>query len=52
MENFLENLDIPILSPDDKKRLDKPILQPIVQAISFLQSEKSPGPDAFPVEIS
>lgn len=52
MDNFLNQLNIPRLSPDSKIRLDEPITkEEIDAAISSLQSGKSPGPDGFPAEF-
>ena len=52
MDNFLNQLNFPTLSPDGKMRLDEPITkEEIDAAISSLQSGKSPGPDGFPAEF-
>ena len=52
MEDYLNQLNIPMLSSDNKTRLDAPLSQfEIAAAISSLQSGKSPGPDGFPVEF-
>ena len=46
MHNFLSQINIPMLSPKGKMRLDKPITkEEIDAAISSLQSGKYPGPD-------
>ena len=52
VDNFLNSLDMPKVSSDNKTRLDQPITQEeIAAAISSLQSGKSPGPDGFPAEF-
>lgn len=52
MYNFLDNLKISELSPDDRERLDRPITKEEIElAVSSLQSGKSPGPDGFPTEF-
>lgn len=52
MYNFLDNLKISELSPDDGERLDRPITKEEIElAVSSLQSGKSPGPDGFPAEF-
>lgn len=49
---FFENLEIPQICDESKAKLDNPIsLSEILQAISQMQSGKSPGPDGFPVEF-
>lgn len=49
MYNFLDNLKIPELSPDDRERLDRPITK---EETELAVSGKSPGPDGFPAEFS
>lgn len=52
MKVFLNNLNIPGLSTEDQKILEKPITkEEIAKAISSLNSGKSPGPDGFPAEF-
>lgn len=48
MYNFLDNLKIPELSPDDRERLDRPITK---EETELAVSGKSPGPDGFPAEF-
>lgn len=51
-EIFFDCLNIPIVPPDNKNKLDEPIsTEEIVAAISSLQLGKSPGPDRFPDEF-
>lgn len=52
VHQFLNNLNIPGLSPDNQRDLEKPITkEEIGTAISPLNSGKSPGPDTFPVKF-
>ncbi len=52
MDNFLNGLNIPTLSTDNKMKLEEPITkEEIAAAILCLQSGKSPGPDGFPAEF-
>lgn len=49
---FLNDVNIPSLSPDLKKKLEEPISQAeIALAISIMQSGKCPGPDGFLAEF-
>ena len=49
---YLDKLQAPKLSVEDKDRLDQPI-QPeeIVQAMKDFDNNKAPGPDGFPIEF-
>lgn len=52
LENFLNHLIIPKLSPNNKMRLDEHTSkEEIAVAICSLQSRKSPGPDKLPAEF-
>lgn len=52
MEDFLNNLNIPVLSIDNQRILEKPItMEEIAAAILSLNSGKSAGPDGFPAEF-
>ena len=52
MQDFLNNLNIPVLSPDSQGNLEKSITkEEIVIDISSLNSGKSPGPDGFLAEF-
>ncbi len=52
MDNFLNSLNIPTLSTDNKMKLEEPITkEEIAAAILCLQSGKSPGPDGFPAQF-
>lgn len=52
MEDFLNKLNIPALSIDNQRILEKPITrEEIATAILSLNSGKSPGPDGFPAEF-
>jgi len=48
IDNLFKNLDIPQIRSESKTKLDDPIsLTKILQAITQIQSGKSPGPDGF-----
>ena len=52
MDAFFQKLDIPRVSPNDNQALDAPLtLSEIKEAISSMNSGKSPGPDGYPVEF-
>lgn len=52
MQDFFKDLRIPSLSPDQVSNLDKPFTQrEITEAIKWLQTRKSPGPDGRPSEF-
>lgn len=52
MNSFLNNLDIPTVSEETVRSLDEPLsLEEILSCISLMQSNKTPGPDGFPVEF-
>ncbi|KAA8577775.1 hypothetical protein FQN60_005362, partial [Etheostoma spectabile] len=52
MDSFLNNLDIPTVNEELAKRLDEPLsLGEITSCISQMQSNKTPGPDGYPVEF-
>lgn len=51
-DDFLNSLNIPLISSENKLKLDEPISkEEIAAAISSLQSGKSPGPDGFSAEF-
>lgn len=52
MTEFLENLDIPSVTQNDRENLEKPLeAQEIESAIKDMQTGKTPGPDGYPVEF-
>lgn len=51
-DSFMENLNIPTISQNQRAILESPFLEcDIEQAISALQSEKTPNPDGFTCEF-
>lgn len=49
---FFDKINVPTISSEHKKDLDHPLqLQEIFDAISALQSGKTPGPDGFPIKF-
>lgn len=52
MNQFLANLGIPTIDPDQAKELDAPLsLGELKFSIKAMQSNKAPGPDGFPIEF-
>ena len=52
VNSFLNTLPTPSINQDIKSRLDEPLsLDEVTQAIRSMQSNKSPGPDGFPIEF-
>lgn len=52
MDAFFQKLDLPSVSPNDNQTLHAPLTLPeIKEAISSMNSGKSPGPDGYPVEF-
>uniref|UniRef100_A0A3B1IT35 Reverse transcriptase domain-containing protein n=1 Tax=Astyanax mexicanus TaxID=7994 RepID=A0A3B1IT35_ASTMX len=52
MNNFLENLANPVISTSTAMQLDSPLtLEEVSNAIKAMQSNKTPGPDGFPIEF-
>lgn len=52
MNSFMANLKTPTISQDQCATLESPFSErDILQAISSLQSGKTPGPDGFPCEF-
>lgn len=50
MNQFLANLGIPTIDPDQAKELDAPLsLGELKFSIKAMQSNKAPGPDGFPI---
>lgn len=49
---FVENLDLPTISDEDKAILEEPIsMNEISQAIKLMRNRKAPGPDGYPIEF-
>lgn len=52
MNEFLANLQIPTIKPDQEKELDTPLsLEELKSSIKAMQSNKAPGPDGLPIEF-
>lgn len=52
IRNFFQNLNVPILSPEQILLLEKQItLEEVCAAVKSLRTGKSPGPDGFPNEF-
>uniref|UniRef100_A0A3Q3ENM7 Reverse transcriptase domain-containing protein n=1 Tax=Kryptolebias marmoratus TaxID=37003 RepID=A0A3Q3ENM7_KRYMA len=52
MNQFLDGLKFPVITPDVAEELDAPLTrEEIVAAMKSMQSNKAPGPDGFPVEF-
>lgn len=49
---FLDNLDLPTISEEDKASLEQPVsVVEIGQAIKLMKTKKAPGPDGYPIEF-
>lgn len=49
---FLNKLDIPTMTDQDKIGLDKPLtVNEMSEAVRSMRSGKTPGPDGIPIEI-
>lgn len=52
MHSFLDELSFPTIDPDVATDLDSPLTtEEIISVFNNMQSNKSPGPDGFPVEF-
>lgn len=52
LDTFFDKLDIPLIRPEDKEHLEKPITkEEIDQAINQMQNSKAPGPDGYTAEF-
>ena len=52
VENFFDDLELPLLGRSDKKDSERPITaMEIDTAITRMKSGKAPGPDGFPIEF-
>lgn len=52
MNTFLENVEIPTISQEDREDLEGPItLKELQLVVSGMANQKSPGPDGLPMEV-
>ena len=52
MNDFLDNVDFPVISGTSQNCLDVPLsIEEVIASLRLMQNGKAPGPDGFPVDF-